>query len=192
LTSAQSTLLNAYCSQLNVKLVVLSDAPDGTNGVALVPSSVGPAWGGSGDDQNIRLSDIGIALAQSAKLSADSTTTYSSAGLFHYNGKITDPTKATAVAYFDPFSNHFPSQTVAAANYTTSSGVQKLSFYLPFASWSSTSSALGVIWLNWVSNGEFPVVFNFDGSIPLHALVLSRRTFTFLFKSLDGVLIYTL
>jgi hypothetical protein len=182
LTSAQTYLLNSYCASLKVKRVILNDSPDPATGVSLVPSTAGPAWGGTGDAQDIVLSDLGISIASSAGLIVDGNSTFSSAGLYHFNGKISDPTKATALAYYQPFSKSFPSQTVAAANYTLSSGVQQLSFYSTFASWSGTSKALGDIWLKWVTNGAVPsksVTFDVltDASVNQKILVITLGIF---------------
>ena len=160
-----------------VKIVKLNDSPNVGTGISLV-------GGGSGAAQDIVLSDLGISLATASGLQADPSTSYSSAGLYHYNGALMPDSAATPVAFFQPFSPDFTSQTIAAANYTLS-GIEILSFYLPFASWSPTSAALGNVWLIWVSNGAYPIVINTPPSVPEftakepiapRALVLSRRT----------------
>jgi hypothetical protein len=178
LTSSQLSGIDTYCSSNGVKIVKLNDAPDASTGVSMVASAAGPAWGGSGDNQDVTLSPLGVSLAASAGLYVTTSIKYSSAGLYHYNGALTAGSQATPVAYFGSFGTNFPTQTIAAANYTVGN-VNILSFYMAFGPTFVTSQDFGKIWLTWVSNGNYPVIsqstFKANGPIPTRALVLSRR-----------------
>jgi hypothetical protein len=76
---------------------------------------------------------------------------------------------------FKAFPPQFPVDTVAAAivNMTAPNNAgtfSQFSFYIPFASFSSTSVNLGKVWLNWVSFGTFPPVVK-----PLASFDLDQR-----------------
>ncbi|KAJ3402432.1 hypothetical protein HDV05_008523, partial [Chytridiales sp. JEL 0842] len=142
-----------YLAKYKVKLVRLADFPDPSTGV----SNVGF---GTGIDHPVAFAEDGRALATNVGLNPD--VTFSSADMYHYPGRIVNATMAKPILLFKAVEPDFPTDTVAAAQITQNiPGVgdfHQLSFYLPFASWFSTSTHLGRVWLNWISNRKYPYV----------------------------------
>ncbi|KAJ3304213.1 hypothetical protein HDU76_005231 [Blyttiomyces sp. JEL0837] len=148
--SALSSLMT-YLSTFNAKLVRINDTPDPALGVTSAT--------GVGYDNGQTMSFADPNFAVSAALS--STSVFSSAGLFHNPAAITNPSLASPVLYFDATSDasgpNF--QTIAAALIQNPSGgasFQQLSFYLPFATWSSTSTSLSQVWYSWGMGVNLP------------------------------------
>ncbi|KAJ3315536.1 hypothetical protein HDU76_002165 [Blyttiomyces sp. JEL0837] len=142
LTKAQMAFIYAYQVAFNARLVNLADFPDPATGVT--------ALGSSGDAQNIVFTDYTFATAAGLQPSLS----VSSAGLFHYPASITNATLAKSVLAFDPFAPTWTTQTVAAA-VITDGGRQQLSFYFPFAWWSTSSMILSHVWVAWGTRGLY-------------------------------------
>ncbi|KAJ3287373.1 hypothetical protein HDU76_007835, partial [Blyttiomyces sp. JEL0837] len=135
--------LNTYLSSFNAKLVRLNDNPDTELGI-----DYDVAWTGYDNGQTISFAQDSF--ATNAGLS--STSSFSSASLYHIPSKITNAAIASPVLYFDAISSGPDHQTVAAAlikNPKGGAGFQQLSFYLPFATWSATSTSLSQVWYSW-------------------------------------------
>ncbi|KAJ3416331.1 hypothetical protein HDV05_002271 [Chytridiales sp. JEL 0842] len=154
LTPTQVATLHSYLARYNVKLVKLNDNPDPSTGVTNV------GWG-TGIDHPIAFAPNATSLATNVALHP--TITFSSDGLYHYPGSISNPDIARPVLFFKAVAPEFPVDTVAAAHINiTVPGVgtgwfQQLSFYLPFNPEVFTTSVhLGKVWLNWVSNKKYP------------------------------------
>ncbi|KAJ3309456.1 hypothetical protein HDU76_003621 [Blyttiomyces sp. JEL0837] len=143
--NALDSIMN-YLSVYNAKLVRLNDAPDTSLGIDYaVP------W--TGYDNGQTMSFAQAQYATDANLL--STVTLSTSGLFHIPTKITNAAIASPVMYFDAtLDPSGPSvQTVGVALIQNSQGgaspFQQMSFYLPFATWSTTSKMLGQVWYSW-------------------------------------------
>ncbi|KAJ3329733.1 hypothetical protein HDU76_007252 [Blyttiomyces sp. JEL0837] len=142
LTAAQYAFIYAYQTTFNARLVVLGDFPSPNSGVV--------ALSGTSDNHNVIFSDFNFAVNAGLQPSMAIGTT----GLYHYPCNITNPTIAKPVLLFDTLAPNWPSQTVAAAVITQGTR-QQLSFYLPFAWWSTSSMVLSHIWVQWGTRGLY-------------------------------------
>ncbi|KAJ3317490.1 hypothetical protein HDU76_001160, partial [Blyttiomyces sp. JEL0837] len=131
-----------YQTKYNVPLVVFNDYPDPATGVT--------AAGSTADAHSIVMADYSFAVAAGLQPSL----AVSSAGLYHYPATITNPSLAKPILYFEPLQPNWPTQTVAAALITVGSR-QQLSFYFPFAWWSTSSMILSHIWVAWGTRGVY-------------------------------------
>ncbi|KAJ3409399.1 hypothetical protein HDV05_004457 [Chytridiales sp. JEL 0842] len=151
LTQTQIATLHNYLVKYNAKLVRLADSPDPATGVTNV------GWG-TGIDHPIAFHSQAASLATNVGL--NHLITFSSDGLYHYPGKITNSTRAKPILLFKSVKPDFPQDTIAAAHITLPAPgggtFQQLSFYLPFTQWHVTSVNLAKVWLNWVSNRAYP------------------------------------
>jgi hypothetical protein len=155
ITPDQIATLQSYLVKYNVKLVRINDSPDASTGV----SPVGNGWG-TGVDQQIFFDSTPIATTLATNVNLSPLSTFSSAWLYHYPGDLTNPAIATPILKFKPSLPDFVNDTIAAAvlniSTSTSGSFLQFSFYLPFNAENPTSVQLSKVWLNWVSNGEFP------------------------------------
>ncbi|KAJ3403947.1 hypothetical protein HDV05_007446, partial [Chytridiales sp. JEL 0842] len=154
LTPAQLAVLDSYLAKYNARLVRLADSPDASTGVDNV-LPVGAQWAGTGAVQSITVAPSQT-LVSAAGFSPN--TYFSSEGIWHYPGSITNSTLATPILNFQPVNPEFPTQTtVAAALINSPKGFSMLSFYMAWSSTHPTCVSLGALWLTWVSKGAYPV-----------------------------------
>jgi hypothetical protein len=156
--------LETYLASYNVPLVKLHDSPDPETGVSPVLPQ-GATAQGSGVDQSIYFYQP--TAQQLAAPGVPSAASYSSNGLFHYPGSITNAQRATPALMFKATPPAFTTDTVAAAiltlpvnaatsNAATGLTFSQFSFYFPFSSFHTTSIAMGKVWLRWASKGAYP------------------------------------
>ncbi|KAJ3317489.1 hypothetical protein HDU76_001159 [Blyttiomyces sp. JEL0837] len=161
-TSLNGTTLTRIYTYLSIyggRLVKLGDAPDAALGVTAIGS-------GADNGQNIIFANGTLAILANQAPNAKFSTT----ALFHYPSRISNSTIASPAMYFDVGPAPYNNKTVAAAVIKHPKGFMQLSFYLPFASWSSTSMSLGPVWLSWGQQISLFKTFTYDQRV----LVLSK------------------
>ncbi|KAJ3406364.1 hypothetical protein HDV05_006059, partial [Chytridiales sp. JEL 0842] len=167
LSANQTATIHEYLARYNVKLVRLNDAPDASTGVS-------PIGFGTGLDQPFVIDTAYQPLATSVGIRANST--FSTAGLYHFPGQITNASIAKPVAYFRALAPDFPQDTIAAAEMNiTVPGVgsfMQMSLYLPFEEYVATSINLGRFWLKWITNNAIPPNIGPLSSFRVHQRVL--------------------
>ncbi|KAJ3301653.1 hypothetical protein HDU76_005683, partial [Blyttiomyces sp. JEL0837] len=155
-----------YLSRANAKLIRLNDIPDSTLGVVSAT--------GAGYDNGQTISFANSTFAVYANLQP--TLVLSSTGLFHTPVNITDTTLASPVLYYDAVAAGPNYQTVAAVliqNPTGGPPFQQLSFYIPFATWSPTSTFLNSVWYAWGMNINLTPA-DISGSVEQRVLILTK------------------
>ncbi|KAJ3411846.1 hypothetical protein HDV05_001635 [Chytridiales sp. JEL 0842] len=152
LNTTQILDLESYLVKYNVSLVKLNDAPEWGSGVEnALP--LGAMWAGSGAPQTVVFDANATSFATAAKMSSNAF--WSSEGIYHYNGRISDPNIAKPILNFLPLEPDYTETTVAAAAIKWK-GYNQLSFYLAWSATHPTSNALSDLWLSWVSKGAYP------------------------------------
>jgi len=145
-----------YSRNYGARLVFLNEYPSNYTGTVLYHEYVG-------DEAKIKyqlkqqiIAEKGIPEEQTINESILTTS-----GIYHFPAKIVDNHNgitAKPLLYFSP-TNNFPEQTVAAVT-VDNNGAQYVAFFMAFGEWSTTSTALNVIWLTWATQKDLKYTSN--------------------------------
>jgi len=145
-----------YSRQYSARLVFLNEYPSNYTGTTLYHEYVG-------DEAKIKyqlkqqiIAESGI--PEEATINESILTT---SGIYHFPAKIVDNGNgitAKPLLYFSP-TNNFPEKTVAAVT-VDNNGALYVAFFMAFGEWSSTSTALNVIWLTWATQKDLKYTSN--------------------------------
>ncbi|ORX56605.1 hypothetical protein BCR36DRAFT_280357 [Piromyces finnis] len=160
LSDEQWAYLDAYEQTFNVRRVTFSDTPESITGTSIYDAST---WGNTYIQKIVGAdNEIANEIYKRAGIKKDAPIATNN-NFYHTPVTITNPDIATPVFYFEACEK-IKERTVGAIYAKLEDGRERLSFFLPTASWSLDTIVLNHLWIHWgtrsIYNGIRRVTFS--------------------------------